>query len=45
MLAVIYLSAGAGILIGTRRRGAAGLALGVLTAGALAVVLHGIPFE
>ena len=45
VLAVIHLSAGAGILVGARRSGAAGLALGALTAVALAVVLHGIPFE
>ncbi|MCX5739366.1 MAG: hypothetical protein NTZ61_12890, partial [Proteobacteria bacterium] len=45
MFAVIHLSAGAGILAGARRTGTAGLVLGVLTAAALAVVLHGIPFE
>ena len=44
VLAVIHLSAGAGILIGARWSGAAGLALGALTAAGLAVVLRGIPF-
>jgi hypothetical protein len=45
VLAVIHLSAGAGILVGARWSGATGVALGVLTAAALAVVLRGIPFE
>ena len=45
VLAVIHLSAGAGILVGARWSGATGLALGALTAAALAGVLRGIPFE
>jgi hypothetical protein len=45
VLGVIHLGVGAGLLVGARRSGAAGLALSALTGAASALALHRIPFE